>query len=413
MTGNENANCDQSEPNETRFILARIKIKPNIYRELKELGLDVNVVVNKLLENFIVAYKAFWDTYRTPGVGFEPTRAKPIGLADPRRLELIPNDVNKSLTEIVFPEITISEDDVQEYLVLKKGLRARTLEDYRFVIGHFVKFISGKLTKDKMLKYIEYLQGLTKRRYRANKVKDFLEFLSKLKAEDLSGYCKLLEEVKPPKQEKQLFADEGDELYTLTLDDIHETLKQILEMGHGGKKGVLRDISCVVFLATTGMRVEEATWKTLKGTKLPGITKSLINLDSEYFILPAHLTKTHAKRVIPLHPDAKLCLQAYFKLSEEDLWNYDTVRKVISKTPLRELRRLRKFFTKKCKELGFDQLKRIAIQGHDEDELLKLKVTPEFYERYTPSEICREYFDKWGKVSILPDEVRNFIKKII
>ena len=61
MTGNENANCDQSEPNEIRFILARIKIKPNIYRELKELGLDVNVVVNKLLENFLVAYKAFWD----------------------------------------------------------------------------------------------------------------------------------------------------------------------------------------------------------------------------------------------------------------------------------------------------------------------------------------------------------------
>ena len=62
----------------------RIILRSDILQELRELGLDVNVVVNKLLENFLIAYKAFWDTYRTPGVGFEPTRAKPIGLADRR-----------------------------------------------------------------------------------------------------------------------------------------------------------------------------------------------------------------------------------------------------------------------------------------------------------------------------------------
>jgi len=72
---------------------------------------------------------------------------------------------------------------------------------------------------------------------------------------------------------------------------------------------------------------------------------------------------------------------------------------------------LRKFFVKMSKQIGFDQIKRVAIMGHDEEELLKLKVTEEFYEKYTPQEICKEYFEKWGKVEILPEDVRAYVDK--
>ncbi len=58
MTGNDFTNDDQSEPD---FVMARIKIKRDIYEELKNEGLDVNIIVNRLLFHFLVAYKAFWE----------------------------------------------------------------------------------------------------------------------------------------------------------------------------------------------------------------------------------------------------------------------------------------------------------------------------------------------------------------
>jgi len=95
---------------------------------------------------------------------------------------------------------------------MKKGLRTRTVEDYRFIINHFTKYISNNLTKDSFINYINYLNTIKKRKYRANKIKDFLEYISNLKSVNLSSYCKLLDEIKPPKIEKQLFADEYEVL---------------------------------------------------------------------------------------------------------------------------------------------------------------------------------------------------------
>ena len=57
MSGNNFTDHDQSEPD---FVSARIKIKRDIYEELKNEGLDINTIVNKLLSNFLVAYKTFW-----------------------------------------------------------------------------------------------------------------------------------------------------------------------------------------------------------------------------------------------------------------------------------------------------------------------------------------------------------------
>ena len=80
MSGKNFTNHDQPEPDETTFVLARIKIRRDIYEELKNDGLDINIVVNRLLENFLLAYKAFWESYErimcsgrdlNPGHGIE------------------------------------------------------------------------------------------------------------------------------------------------------------------------------------------------------------------------------------------------------------------------------------------------------------------------------------------------------
>jgi integrase len=281
------------------------------------------------------------------------------------------------------------------------------------MISKFLKATDYKINKNSILSYIEEISGLEKRRTHVNKVTEFLRYVATQKGFDVEPYIQLLNKVQAPKKEKKLYADENEDVYTLSLNDIHKTAEQILEIGKGGIKGVLRDLSCVIFLASTGIRVQEACGLTVQGIVDPGLTKDIINLDLDYFILPSELSKTHTRRIIPLHPDAKLILKAYWKYAKDELWNYDTVRKIIVKTELGQLERLRKFFTKMSKELGFDQIKRIAIQGHDEDELLKLRVTQDFYEKYTPSEICAEYFEKWSKVEILPKDVRDYISKFL
>ena len=101
MSGHDGSSSGMSGHHYERV---RIILRSDILEELRDLGIDVNTVVNKLLENFLVAYKAFWKMYRTPGVGFEPTRAKPIGLADRRlttrqpRLHPIPDLINSVTT---------------------------------------------------------------------------------------------------------------------------------------------------------------------------------------------------------------------------------------------------------------------------------------------------------------------------
>ena len=39
----------------------RIILRKDIKEFLESEGLDINVIVNRLLENFIIAYKAFWE----------------------------------------------------------------------------------------------------------------------------------------------------------------------------------------------------------------------------------------------------------------------------------------------------------------------------------------------------------------
>jgi len=91
---------------------------------------------------------------------------------------------------------------------------------------------------------------------------------------------------------------------------------------------------------------------------------------------------------------------------KEYLWNYDTLQKIIKQTPIKQMKRLRKFFVKYSANIGLPELYRIAIAGHDEEEIVKLKVTPEFYSKFTPQEIVNTYMEHWGKVRIVPSEVR-------
>jgi len=331
-------------------------------------------------------------------VGFEPTRAEPT------RSPGVSFSVNN--------EIQFTINDVEEYLdsIAKTNVRPVTIKEYKQALKTFYSETAGKLNQETINDYIARISKISHATKYANITINFLERLSNKMNVDLSYYIALLKQIKPPKRQRKLYADEGEEAFTLTLEDIHDSIRTIF-FSERTTKVKIKVISLISLLASTGMRPQEACELRVHGVSNPALKKSMIDLSKDYFLLPSEISKTHAERVIPLHPDAKLTLSKYFDFVKDDdvLWNYEAVRKIINETKIKRLSRLRKFFTKKSKELNFDQIKRIAIQGHDESELIRLKVTETYYEKYTPSEIVKEYLEKWGQVAILPDDVRTLL----
>ncbi len=61
MTGHDGASSGMSGHHYER---TRIMLRKDIKEFLESEGMDISTVVNRLLENFIVAYKAFWDLER-------------------------------------------------------------------------------------------------------------------------------------------------------------------------------------------------------------------------------------------------------------------------------------------------------------------------------------------------------------
>ncbi len=64
MSGHDGASSGMSGHHYERV---RIIIRSDILRELRDLGVDVNTVINRLLENFLVAYRVFWVEYDAGG----------------------------------------------------------------------------------------------------------------------------------------------------------------------------------------------------------------------------------------------------------------------------------------------------------------------------------------------------------
>ncbi len=87
MSGHEWASSGMSGHHYER---TRIMLRKDIKEFLESEGLDVSVVVNRLLENFIIAYRAFWNSYEKEVMlrpGFEPgsrnRESRMIGRATP------------------------------------------------------------------------------------------------------------------------------------------------------------------------------------------------------------------------------------------------------------------------------------------------------------------------------------------
>ena len=321
-------------------------------------------------------------------MGFEPTRAHAQRLSR------------------TTSSLKITKEDLEDYLELKKDdWSPKHYRDQKWILENFLEITGETLSFETLKKYIKEISRYAKRRDYVNTVCRFLEFIAKKKSVDLNYYIELLKDVKPPKKEKSLFAEPEEEVYLLTLEDIQKSIKIIVSSCK--PTTALRAISLIVFMATTGVRPEEACAKTVSGIYTPGIQKSMIDLSKDYIILPTELSKTSYKRVLPIHPDLKPLLEKLLNVwQKDDLWNYDTLQKVIKNTPIKQMKRLRKFFVKHSAKIGLPELYRLAIAGHDEEEIVKLKVTPEFYSKFTPQEIVNVYIEYWGKVRILPKNIK-------
>jgi len=309
-------------------------------------------------------------------VGFEPTTPEGSGLA---------------------VRIKVEWGDIEEYLELRKDEREWSVKHYAEEerrLRQFFNITRGNISTDSIIKYLKEIKFYAKKKDYANTVARFLEWFEKRRKVNLKNEIELLRSVQRPKKEKKLYAD--SDRFTLTLDDIRKTLKMLIDRGN------YRVAALVLLMASTGLRPEEACTVTKKGMTALGIQKSMIDLNKDGFILPAWMSKTRVERVIPFHPDFDEVYTEFIKRwDKEDLWNYNAVQKVIQNTPVKQLSRLRKFFVIYSSEIGFPEPYRIAIAGHDEQDLLKLKVTEDFYRKFTPCKIVEKYLEYWGEVEFL------------
>ena len=281
---------------------------------------------------------------------------------------------------------------------------AKHYVEERRQLERFLDITRGTVSFESLKKYIKEINRYAKRRAYVNTVCRFLEFVAKKKNYNVKPFVELLKEIKPPKKEKKLFADsEEDEAFTF--EEIQEPIRIIAQTCK--PLTALKAISLIVFMATTGVRPEEACAKSVSGIYTPGIQKSMFDLSRDYIILPAEISKTRYKRVLPIHPQLKPLIGILLKVwPKDDLWNYNTIRKVIQETQIRQLKRLRKFFVRYSAEINFPEAYRIAMAGHDESELMKLRVTEEFYRKFTPDKIVEKYMEYWGQISVIPDDFR-------
>ncbi|MFO7967647.1 MAG: hypothetical protein R6U44_08625 [Archaeoglobaceae archaeon] len=298
-----------------------------------------------------------------------------------------------------------------EYLNSKAGKRQSTINEFKCIINQFLERYNWTITTENVTDYIEWRNGKAKRKRDAEKMTDFLKYIQDIEGVDFSTEISLLGRVTKPKEERSLFAEEKDEKFNKRLEDIHNTIDWLIEKRDGDKEKLLYDISCLVLGASTGIRPNELTSRHNKQT----IHKELIDLENDYFVLPHTMTKIPFNRVIPLHKDAKWILEKFFKYvnnTNEPLWSYNIFQKEMRGSPIGTLGNLRKLFTKLARKQGLDQLKRVAIQGHDQGELMRLRVTEQFYEKYTAKEISKEYHETIGKLSFLTDRQKRQIEQI-
>jgi len=304
-----------------------------------------------------------------------------------------------------------------------KNKVAQFLRDF----GHNVKVKVGKrktiesiyaeIDYDSIIQFNQYVNTLTSStplRY----VKDFLNYwANKWTDPILKGWADSLSYRSP--KIKRTFAEEGEKA-AISWKDIEEDLKiyydAILNVNSKNTaKKYFRNLVTILYGITTGKRPRE-----IDRTKSAWIEKGM---EVGYYIIPAKATKTKAERPIPIHPKIKPFLELLIELYPEKPFSETSYRKIKTEINAKvRMNQLRNFATKYWTDYGIDDLRRIAIMGHDEAELKKaieesrrlkevleslgievkagrkkaLNVS-EIYRKYTPDELIGHYMETVGR----------------
>ncbi len=81
MSGHDESSLGMSGHHYER---TRIILRKDIKEFLESEGLDINIIVNRLLENFILAYKGFWEMFKRRGWDLNPRTLTGRGSRVPR-----------------------------------------------------------------------------------------------------------------------------------------------------------------------------------------------------------------------------------------------------------------------------------------------------------------------------------------
>ena len=263
----------------------------------------------------------------------------------------------------------------------------------------FWRFTEGVITPEKLIDYSSRYKHKEDRRIARN----FLKFAAdNLDAPILGKWADEFLPAPEKRKEKALFAEEEEEA-TKTIDEIRKAIDAILnsDMTRTAK---LRLVAGVVLAASTGLRPYELGRLTFNMLE-PALNKA-------YFKLPAEISKTPFKRVIPVNKESRELLRAVFEVREsvrgDKPFAYKTMTNNLReyKIPLK-LKDLRQFATTySLTVLGVPGITEAAVAAHDTD---KYGIRLENYVRKRPEEIRDDYLKFWEDVRILTKEEKSLI----
>jgi integrase len=313
--------------------------------------------------------------------------------------------------------VNFTRDDIKAFLIYlgaefkgdkaisrdEEETRTATLEDLRKKLYQFYDIVGGELSPTSILIFVNNRSRCQDPGKYINPVIRFITWLQDVRGEDYGNLIRLLEGAKPKRtrRKKKAYAEKGS-VFDVTLENVHT---HILSIYRSNTRIIpkLRAITASALAASTGLRPEE----------LKRLESSDLDPAGNYFILPAEKSKTHTERVIPLHPQVRNLLLILLRHNRSDLLFSDgSIRHVFSRAGTLKLKQFRKFFAIYSARVGLMDVYRIAIMGHDSDELerllqsMKLEVTEEFYRKFTPEAITKEYLKTWGRVRIVPERVK-------
>jgi len=315
--------------------------------------------------------------------------------------------------------IKLNKSVAEEYLEYRFSRIKSEKSKYwiRKAINDYLEFSDYTIDRDKLMEFQNWYKGKygfeVQAKYHSN-LRNFLEWLSKKTGNPI--FRDLRDIFEPPKKNSKKLNP-----ILIREPDIHNLIKAVWKRDPTPYLK-LKHITGILFASYTGQR-PDSTIAKITVEEL----REAISRDPPVLWIPEEKDKENFPHWVPVHPVLKEWLEVYLEHYDPDYekdpvkgiaFSYYSMRKLFDRLNIKAIHtgrkitysHLRKFFEQMCNNvLMVHPGLRDYIMAHNTGSL-----DVQSYDGKLPSEIYRQYMEKWGRVNLVPEGVslRNLVDLI-